>query len=447
MTQRAFTAIPDVSTYLANQTFPLGGKNSLNLIAKMESASGEKLDGLRGELSELTGEKLSILAYELLGQKQSSVVLTLIVEAIGSHHGMSQYERADIFKHIFKQYDNETIDSNKFNYLIDRFFSNMPPTPELTFSVIWEAYSTTSQELREKIKTLHAGVIDEVMHGSISRLSAGFDYGKIISKATNVLSVINLPKTLRLLCDKYTARGEEPLKIYLLSEMFSRNALSMGYLEAFKSSLDIDVICETCAIQNSKNISLFSAYNFIEEFGESALFTKKVFDDHLASMNDGILPYYFHVMSYEGYDPDRLTVLSDFVLNNAGTVYEVFTEDTSIEVKYGLLKIASAKHRVSDVLPFEIAHLRKMGRLPEGNFTFQQTLLELEANKTPHYWDAIRDIDAIGLIQSEPFLKGISRKVLKDILETVDLPKLDRKELFKIYPLSKGVLLEDELGL
>jgi hypothetical protein len=452
MIQRAFIASQDVSTYLASQTLPLGMKKSLNLIAWIESATREKRDGIRAEFSALTGEKLAGLAYELLENpllenKQCEAVLTLIVEAIGSQHGMSQYERAAILKQIFRQYDSNKLDTNHFNYLIEKFFSSIPPTPNLAFSLMLDAYSNISNKLIEKIKNHNHEVIDDAIYQSVFRLGERFDSGASINKATTVLSFINLPKTLKFLCDSYSARGEEPLKIYLLSEMFSRNSLSKSYIEVFKSSMDIDVICETCANQNAKNIALLSAYNFIDEFGEVALFPQKIFDVHMSAMNDGSFPYYLHVMGYDDYDSDRLSLLSGFVLDNAATIYDVFTDDTSIEVKYGLLRIASAKNRVCDVLPYEIAHLRRLSRFPEGNFTFQQTLFELEAAKTVYYWNAIRNIDAIGLIEAEPFLRGINRKIFKDILDTVDLSKVDRKELFKVYPSSKGLFLEDDLGL
>jgi hypothetical protein len=236
----------------------------------------------------------------------------------------------------------------------------------------------------------------------------------------------------------------------LLENIFTRNALTKEYLDVLMAHFDVDVFCGVCERSVTRNFPIQSINLFVQEFGESTLFSEarlKSYSDNLAHK---LLPHWINDLLLDEFDTKKIPLLSAFIMDNVGAIYNSFVDGSSVNFRYGLLKLFSDNDRVGEIISHEVRRLRSLEYLPQiknDTSAYAETIDELRRSQSFHYKSAIEGIVHIGLLNAVPHLQGVALPVLKDILNAVDLSGIDKRELFKVYPASKGLLLEQSLGL
>lgn len=435
--------------YFLGSKIPTLHQDQLDLIERMESASGAELSFIKEGLTNLAGEKLAQLSGALLDKAKNGCVLSLIVESVTKQHGLSVYERADILKSVCQHYNNDLIDGLQFESLfssvIDTAGSRLDQILYYVKTALLDSFSHFAA--KEKLVSRPVDFIDRILARALNRYPASLDIYLVSTDLTTMIGFIGLPQTLRCFYSAIDIRGDEDLKRLILADVFKKDALTKEYIDVLTSVMDVDVICKICAEENLNILPAKSVSDFIDFFGEGSLFPETSIQYLSSCLADG----YFHPQLYVLENPDliinKMPSLANFMIDNAELIYNLFVNEEFDDARCGLLKIFSEHNRLEEVMPHDIKHLRTLGWLALGQCTLAYTLEELKDNDSPRYWDAIRGIGAVGLVKAEPFLRGIRQSTLKDVIEHIDISNIDKKMLVQLYPSSRGLFLEHALGL
>lgn len=435
--------------YFLGRKIPTDHQEQLDLIERMESAVGLDLNLIKEELTDLRGEQLAQLASAMLDKTANAKVLTLIVESMTSQHGLSIYERSDILKSVCQHYTNDRIDRTKFERLFVAVIDSAGPRFNQALEVIKIATFDSFRNVSAKNKLMAHSVdfIDQILSRPLTRYPASLDIYHVSTALSTMVGFINLPKTLSGLYAELNAREDEDLKRHILSIIFKGDALSKEYIQVISSKMDIDALCKICSDDNMVSTPTNSISNFIDAFGEAALFPESARTSILNNLQAGIFPRTLNVLASPKLISEKMPILANFLIDNVELIYSSFTDEHFNDVRCGLLRVFAEHNRLEEIMSHDIKHLRTLGWLVLGKCTLAYTLKELQENDSPRYWDAIQGVVAIGLDRAEPFLRCISQPILKDVIDNTDISTIDKHVLFKMYPLSKGLFLENALGL
>jgi hypothetical protein len=436
-----------MSWILFGQGAPESRQEMDALFERMESAAGNDLITLKEALAEISDQNLSNLASGLINYNGSGVVLRLIVESLLPQIEFTNGQLSQLLSVACKYYSNDAIERSEFEVLFNNIVNHSRPEPDSIIPIIQNAIYTTFSDADAKLKLESESLefIDSWIAKSIAEYPECLTTQNFHRSHFGLLISFNLPKMLGSIVSGYNVLGHS-LPQASIASIYYNDALNKEYINILSSGANKNLFLKACSEANLNTISLNSAKNFMEVFGESALFPEASLTELKMSLSSEHFPYFLNILKHKDFDAKKMPILSSFLMDNADLIYAKF-EDHFNDIRCGLLRVFKEFGRLEDVIKNDVYYLRDKGILPQGNFTLAQTLFELKFSESPQYHEGLATVSTIGIIESEPFIRGVNNAVLRDIFNVVDLSGISQKEMFNIYPTSKGLFLEDELGL
>lgn len=420
----------------------------LALIDLIESAEGDVLLAMKKELFELPTEQLCEVV-NLFGKTTSDRLSFLAIDALRAK-GCCFSDSAKFLSQLFKNYANGRLKKKRFESLFVEVvtYAQASSMTNLVNASLSEVFR--EREIADKLKSKSITFLDEIIAKAFERSLQNLDFWISFNSMLNLTCTIPLPKSINALALSCKARSDDVAVNILLENIFTRNTLTKEYLDVITAHFDVDVFCNVCESAVTRHFPMKSINLFVNEFGESALFSKACLKSYHDSLADKLLPHWINDLLLDEFDTKKIPLLSAFIMDNVGAIYDSFVDGSSVNFRYGLLKLFSDNDRVGEIIHHEVKRLRSLEYLPQLEnhpSAYVETIDELRRNKSFNYKSAIEGVGHIGLFKAEPHLQGVSLPVLNDILNAVDLSGIDQREIFKIYPASKGLLLEQCLGL
>ena len=412
------------------------------------------LDTLGYELDRFLPTQLNAFLTNILSRTNDEDILKLVYQSPIVVRSMNYDLVTTHFDHIYKIANAGLISQEFFedcaSSLIENYDSRRGLNLLASFSKILKAAGSGSTPSTHDLKS---DSIDKAMASHLSKVLPLLYDNNIFLRASDSLHRLDLPASLGVMLKHRMEAGDEKSAAGLVSELFSRDRLSDGAIAVIRRELGDEAFLDCCAPYCLSDKGFFSVLKLAPIFGEEVFHTPQLLGRVRWRKDDLVYPDYIKHFHKIGFDEKRMPLLADHLLSNLGLAMRFQKNIAGFSTAPDVAKLAKRVGREVEAMAAFIEGQRDLSRLP-ANATSAQILVGIDVHPShPDYGNhgwvnaALLDvIDATGLEALQAVAPDCPGKLIAQYLEAKGSDR-SRREVFKLFPQSKGYVLENDLGM
>lgn len=425
----------------------------IDLCNHLELASERESDAFTDLLSrsfELETKRLPIWCDRVLLNSESSKLLELTIIAAKRSELFDSLQLSDLFDACLKFYSSGIIGVDvleaHWSGLIDSMNVHSKTSYGNPFYAIGRGLSLVTDS---SLKSVFMPKLDE----SLSRHAANYDScfydDSVIKPVSWMAHSLNIPSTFKTVAGFYQYKKDPAGVMLLLEEVTKKGQITPDQLKSVAEIYGLGQLGESYLRVISYQPKLENIYPFIETFGEHVLFSDKGLEKLKKEVSIKRSLAIYDIISQEDFDPEKFPRFIEFVLGSSRAIYNTFTmNDGRRRESVRRLNIDFGKH--AEVWSYELDYYRR--HIDSCNQKLQVNdspgiLYELKKKRPQEYRNALNAINEIGLHHIGKDLAGASIDFVTDFLSQVELNHREKREFMKLFPISKSLILEDDLGM
>jgi hypothetical protein len=435
-------------------TIPTCSRTAAAFISRFEQATPAEVSQVAERIADMTQSELTLFDYHVLPQCFDERLLTLLCESPEVMENTSFLRLSGVFSELFKKQNSLMLEQDVYDRLTASLIDLYPNTRRMNFLqaiggiVIREGVASHSHKPGPLFDAALARHIEKAPSHDFA------DY----CRAMDSLRDVELPKTLAIFLRQLLANDERIHIITYVSELFQNNNLHESYIEVFKQELGADAFINICVKANDMQGCLPSVLKVIPLAGESAFHHREFIGGLRSYFNRNLPSYYLQEFVEQGMDEKKLPILSEFILENLKPLLGDWLKKEKLQYTIGYARLAANNNHGVQALECVFEGLRAPLSW-NMNSALGMTLTEMVNKLTdkalddfpePKFYDMWallpKVVEAIGFETLHRVAPTIDYRFIQHFMANIETP-MSKTQIMKLFPHTKGPILEDELGL
>lgn len=421
--------------------------NHLDLAGRSES---DGFIDLLARSFELETKRLPIWCDRVLRDSDSSKLLELTIIAAKRSELFENLHLSDLFDACLKFYSSGIIGVDVLEAhwagLVDSMNVESKTLYGNPFYSLGRGLSLVTDL---SLKSAFMPKLDESLSRHAANYENCFYEDSIVKSVAWMAHSLNIPGTFKTVAGFYKHKKDPARIMLLLEEVTKKGQITPDQLKSVAEIYGVGQLGESYLRVINYQPKLENIYPFIEAFGEQDLFSDKGLKRIKRDVSIKRSVAIYDIISDKDFDPSRFPRFVEFVLGSSKAIYSTFTmNDDRRRESVRRLNIEFGKH--AEVWSYELDYYRR--HIDSGNQKLQVNdcpgiLSELKKKRPQEYKLALKAINEIGLQHTGKDLADASVDFVTDFLGWVDMNHREKREFMKIFPISKSLILEDDLGM
>ena len=436
-------------------TIPTCSRTAAAFLSRFEQATPAEVSQVAERFADMTQDELALFEHHVLPQCFDEKLLSLLCESPELMANTSFHRLSCMFTELFKKQNSLMLEQDVYDRLTASLIGLYPNSRRMNFLQALGGIVSREDVVGHPHKP--GNLFDAALAKHIEKApSRDFaDY----SRAMDSLRDVELPKTLTVFLRHLLANDERSHILTYVSELFHNNNLHESYIEVFKQELGSEAFINICVRANDMQECLPSVLKVIPLAGESAFHHRQFLGGLRNVFNRNLQPHY--LQSYISMPIDeqkKLPILSEFVMENLKPLLGDGLKKERLQYTLGYARLAASNNLGVRALECVFEGLRAPMSWNMNN-ALGMTLTEMVNKLTekahadfpdPKFYDMWtllpQVVEAIGLETLHKVAPAIDYRFIQHFMANSETP-MSKTQIMKLFPHTKGPILEDELGL
>lgn len=272
------------------------------------------------------------------------------------------------------------------------------------------------------------------------------------------LRQIHLPETFRVFMEDIKLREDFLALRHIAVDLFTQNRISPGYLEVLRGVLGDDALVSAYRDVSSCDHAMLSIVKLLPVWSESTFHDEQWLSYVQQTVDKGWIPADVNTMFEEGISEQQLPILAGFVMQNLDRLMDCdLKSEKGRSLRKNIARMAKRMGFGAEALMFSIASASLASSVSMGVPQPAGAAERIDLLSTPTSFSApvtevnaynhILDItETVGLETLLEVAPSIHERFVVDFMNTRKTA-MPMRDLLKMFPQCKGLVLENDLGM
>lgn len=271
-------------------------------------------------------------------------------------------------------------------------------------------------------------------------------------RSWSALQIIELPATL----EAYLVASSDNNRFaaeQLTSHLVATCKLPESYIGVFRRVLGDEAFIQIVKQSNDRPKGIEAVADLTPIFGESAFHDEEFLARLRVQLEAGEMPAYLAKFRAMGFDESRLPLLAEFLLEHMELAITFDPENADMGFAVELARLAKSKGCGVKALSVYLQAITTAFDLPPEtqsidivNNAYQASREKALGIHLKVYGDLLRVVAQVGLESLQMVAPGVNAGFVMECLEKQP-SALSKREIMRMFPQTKGAMLENDLGL
>lgn len=440
--------------FFYNHVLPSSGAEAMVFLQKLRDRGQEGLDTLRLEVSRFHRTELSTFLTHVLPNTFDEDVLAIVYQTAPTIEKMGIDMVCEHFKQLYKKTNDGLVTQEFFEEsaacLIQYYDSSRGLNLLADLSKVIKPADPKTSPANE----FQGDKIDRAMAKHLRKVLPLLYDNNIFLRASDSLRRIDVPESLGVMLKNRMDAGDEGSAVKLVSELFTANRLSERYIEVCRREMGDDLLLSGCVPYVSSDKAIGSVARMVPIFGEATFHTPEFLSRVRWSASDTVSPEYVKKFQALGFDEKTFPLLADHVCNNLAMAMRCKTNIQAYTMLPDITKLAKRLGREVEALSAFIEGQRNLsGKGPHA--TPAEIIAGIDVSQFhPEYTSShamantilLDVVDAAGIQALHQVAPDVNGNFVSHYISAKG-SEISRKDVFRLFPQSKGSMLENDLGM
>lgn len=271
-------------------------------------------------------------------------------------------------------------------------------------------------------------------------------------RSWSALQIIELPATLEAYLVACNANNRFAAE-QLTAQLVSTRTLPKSYIGVFRRVLGDETFIQVVKRSLDRPKGIDAVADLTPIFGEAAFHDESFLARLRIQLEAGEVPVYLSKFRAMGFDEARLPLLAAFMLEYMGLAITFNPENVDMGFAVELAGLARRKGFGVNALSVYIQAIATAFDLPTEaqavdivNNAYQASRAKEFGTHRKVYGDLLRVVTQVGLESLQVVAPGVNAGFVMECLEKQP-SALTKREIMRMFPQTKGSMLENDLGL
>ena len=440
--------------FFYNHVLPSSGAEAMVFLQKLRDRGQEGLDTLKLEVSRFHRTELSTFLTHVLPNTFDEDVLAIVYQTAPTIEKMGIDLVCEHFKLLYKMTNDGMVSQEFFEESAACLIQYYDSSRGLNLLADLSKVIKPADPKAAPANDFKSDKIDRAMTKHLRKVLPLLYDNNIFLRASDSLRRIDLPESLGVMLKNRIDAGDEGSAVKLASELFTSNRLSERYIEVCRREMGDDLLLSACVPYVSSDKAIGSVARMAPIIGESTFHTPEFLSRVRWSNSDTTTPEYVKKFQGLGFDEQAFPLLANHVCNNLGQAMRCKTNIQAYTMLPDIAKLARRLGKEVDALSAFIEGQRTLSGVgAEGSPA--QIVAGIDLSQfDPEYTSShsmantilLDVVDAVGIEALHKVAPDVNGKFVAQYISAKG-KDLSRKEVFRLFPQSKGSLLENDLGM
>ena len=401
----------------------------------------------------LSPGKLRDLATRILPTSKDERLLRLFFKNPGVHRKMDIDALSDYFQIIRLMEHRGDIARDLFEDMAASLVAGYSSQYGESFLCRLSFSVAVATKGRSSLERFQSPEFDVALSRHLSRYEVEKQNSSQSMRSWDALKCIELPATFEVYLRAMQAAKSDSA-VQLVADLVMTDKLSESYIDVARRVLGDDLLVQVANNSKQNFSGIRSIANLVPVFGESMFHHHEFLDELQDQLDSGEIPEYLTRFRSMDFDDVRFPILAHFLVKNLDLATIFKPDKSDMGFAADLAGLASRKGEgVTALIANLNATASTFGSAPEDPMTDMlnkalqvsksrnQTVSRIQA-----YSHLLNVVSKVGLEILYELAPAVKSGFVMDVLEKRPI-KMPKKEVMRLFPQTKGAILENDLGL
>lgn len=436
---------------------PTGDHDAEEFVRRVSSLSDVELKNLGLEIDVLDGIHLDKFCHDVLPKVTNLDVISLVYFSSSAISNMNYWLACDLLELLQKLFESKVVGQDFFESAASSLIGQVKVTSGRTFLPCISYIFRPKESLGEITFHPIAEELDEALANNISiTMSDGELSLDDFEKTCSAFRRAALPKSFSALIKGKMEAGYSGDVIAIVKDMFMRNCLQPDYIKSARNILGDCNFVQLCLESLDGGRAIESVVKLSEIMGEATFHTPEVLVSLAWGHENESPPEYIKQFRTIGFCESKLPILAGFVCDNIDKSTFLTGKNTEqIGFVIDVIRLAVRMGRSSEALLSLVRNTQKSCGLDDdlSPASAINSIVELKQSKAYKSLPVIRShsvlvsaVEILGIHELHNLAPEAPASLVIDVVAGGKI-HLSSRQLSKMFPHAKGMLLENDLGM
>lgn len=438
--------------FFAGGVVPTGYKVEFFLNAVAKLAPQDEIY-LAKAIAGLSPAKQKDLAQRILPTSNDDRLLKLFFKNPGVHRKMDINSLSDYFHTIRQMEFKGSITRDLFEDMATSLVTGYSSQYGESFLTRLSFAVTMATKGSSAVEKFNKPDFDVAMARHICSYEIAGQNSSQSMRSWDALKGMELPATLEVYL-----RAMRAVKIdsasELVADLVMADRLPDSYIEVARRVLGDELLVQVANNSKHNLRGIRSIANLAPVFGEAEFHHPEFLEEMEDQLATGQIPDYLTKFHEIGFDDDRFPVLADFLVQHMNLAITFDPDQKDMRFSSDLVGLASRRGFGADALTMSLKALAPtLGSSADDSVTdVLNTAFSVSKSRTKTiariqaYSHLLNVVSKVGLETLRELAPSVRYGLVMDVVEKRPV-QMTNKELMRLFPQTKGAILENDLGL